>query len=321
MDDLIIKTKRYLEETLDVKAEISSTDTLAKLPYFYTELYRLYYLILNGVSYLLCEGREILTAKQVRIQLSELENRTGKRAIYLNAEITANLRRTLVENRVSFIIPNSQIYLPVLGIAFKEKYRVSSANRNSYSPLAQVIIIRTLVNRDYDPITATAYSAHLPYTVMSISRAFNELIAQNLIKKEDGWRRKPIRWVYQGMDLWERAKPMLFNPLRRTMWIHASYRVPYCIAGVSALAQYSNINEDQHTTYATKLSHSTKEKDLGISCEFDDKMNELQLWIYDPKLITNVECVDQFSLYLSLKDSTDERIQISLDKMMDGIQW
>ena len=40
MDDLTSKTKRYLEDTLDLRAEIRSIDLSAQLPYFYSEHYR-----------------------------------------------------------------------------------------------------------------------------------------------------------------------------------------------------------------------------------------------------------------------------------------
>jgi hypothetical protein len=83
MDDLILNTKRYLEETLDVNVQISPTDLSAQLPYFYTEYYRFYNLEINGVDYLLCESRDVLIAKQVRTQLSELESRIGKQTNYI----------------------------------------------------------------------------------------------------------------------------------------------------------------------------------------------------------------------------------------------
>ena len=43
----------------------------------------------------------------------------------------------------------------------------------------------------------------------------------------------------------------------------------------------------------------------------------LQVWCYDPKILKVAECVDPFSLYLSLQDETDERIEMALEKMME----
>lgn len=322
--DLIHKTKRYLEETLDVSVQISSTDLFAQLPYFYSEYYRIYDLVLNGVSYLLCEARDILLAKQIRIQLSELESLMGKQAIFLNTEINTNLRRSLVENRVSFIIPNNQIYLPKLGIVFNEHYRNTFIAKERLSPAAQVILLRAILNHEYDLVTASEYAKSLKYTVMSISRAFAELQEYGLVSREEHWREKPFMWLFRSRELWEKALPILINPVRRDIWIQSSETLPYCLAGISALSKYSMINEDDFLTYATISSIAKNNFDIlevSHGSRQADKVNQLQIWRYNPKLISNEDIVDRLSLYLSLKDSTDERIQISLDEMMAGIRW
>jgi DNA-binding MarR family transcriptional regulator len=324
MDDLILKTKRYLEDNLDASVQIRPIDLSAQLPYFYTEYYRLYNLVINGVDYLLCEARDILIAKQVRTQLAELESRIGKQTVYLSTEINASLRRSLVEKRVSFIIPKSQIYLPKLGIVFNDRYHSTRYTQDSLSPVAQVILIRTILNREYDSVTASEYAGKLSYAIMSVSRAFTEFVTYGLVSREEHWRRKPITWLYQGRELWEKALPLLFNPAQKSLWINNSERLSYCLAGISALSRYSMINEDDYLTYAT--ISSIAKKDFGIHYmnhrnRPSDNFNQLQIWRYNPKLISNEDVVDRLSLYLSLKDSTDERIQIALDEMMAGIRW
>lgn len=324
MDNLILKTKRYLEEALDVSVQISPVDISARLPYFYTEYYRFYDLDLNGVSYLLCEGRDILVAKQVRTQLSELENRIGKQAIYLSTEINANLRRSLVENRVSFIVPNNQIYLTNLGIVFNERYRSTFKAKDRLSPAAQVILLRAILNHEYDKLTASEYAKKLNYTAVSISRAFSELQEYGIVTREENWKEKPYMWLFKGRELWDKALPFLINPVRRYMWIMDNGRLPYCLAGISALSRYSMINEDDFNTYATISSIAKNNLDIEEISQDSrpaDNVTKMQIWKYNPKLISSEDCVDRLSLYLSMRDSKDERIQISLDEMMAGIRW
>jgi DNA-binding MarR family transcriptional regulator len=324
MNDLTLKTKRYLEETLDVRAEIRSIDLSAQLPYFYSEHYRFYDLDLNGVSYLLCEGRDILVAKQVRTQLTELESRIGRQSIYLNTEINFNLRRSLVENRVSFIVPNNQIYLPKLGIVFNERYRKNFKATDRLSPAAQVILLRAIQNHEYGMVTASEYAKRLKYTVMSISRAFAELQEYGIVSREENWKEKPFMWLFKGRELWDKALPFLINPVRRSMWIMDNGRLPYCLAGITALSRYSMINEDDFNTYATISSIAKNNLDI-VEISQDsrpaDNVTKMQIWKYNPKLISSEDCVDRLSLYLSMRDSKDERIQISLDEMMAGIRW
>ena len=40
--------------------------------------------------------------------------------------------------------------------------------------------------------------------------------------------------------------------------------------------------------------------------------NEIQVWKHNPKMLSTEGVVDKLSLYLSLKDNEDERIQIEL---------
>ncbi len=52
----------------------------------------------------------------------------------------------------------------------------------------------------------------------------------------------------------------------------------------------------------------------------------LEVWKYDPlKLVgempNDIAVVDPLSLYLSLKDSTDERIEMALEKIIKDYIW
>ncbi len=324
MDDMILKTKRYLEDTLDVRAVIRPLDLAAHLPYYYSEYYRFYDLELNGVSYLLCEGRDILVAKQLRTQLSELHSRLGRPAIYLCSWMNSNLRRSLVENRIPFIVPMNQIYLSNLGIVFNERYRNLVKMQDSLSPIAQVILIRAILYKEYKEVTASDYARRSTYTTMSISRAFNELMVYELVDRNEQWKEKRYSWLYRGKDLWDKAQPFLINPVRRSVWIMDKGRLPYCLAGISALSRYSMINKDDSITYAATSNIAMQ--DLGDMAKSQnvrsvDNAIELQIWKYDPKLISSGDCVDPISLFLSLKDIPDDRVQMAIESMLRRHVW
>ena len=48
---------------------------------------------------------------------------------------------------------------------------------------------------------------------------------------------------------------------------------------------------------------------------------EIQVWSYDPNLCAADNTVDRLSLYLSLRDDRDERVEGALDEMMKGLAW
>ena len=49
--------------------------------------------------------------------------------------------------------------------------------------------------------------------------------------------------------------------------------------------------------------------------------NEIQVWKYNPKMLSTEGVVDKLSLYLSLKDNEDERIQIELERLINEMSW
>ena len=48
---------------------------------------------------------------------------------------------------------------------------------------------------------------------------------------------------------------------------------------------------------------------------------EIELWKYAPALFAQDGTVDRLSLYLSLKDSADERVQSALDVLLGEMEW
>jgi hypothetical protein len=48
---------------------------------------------------------------------------------------------------------------------------------------------------------------------------------------------------------------------------------------------------------------------------------EVEVWKYNPALLSESGVVDRLSLYLLLKDYDDERVQIELEHMIHEIKW
>jgi hypothetical protein len=47
----------------------------------------------------------------------------------------------------------------------------------------------------------------------------------------------------------------------------------------------------------------------------------VEVWRYDPKLLGNNNIVDILSLYLSLRDTSDERVHKEINQLMKDKQW
>jgi hypothetical protein len=48
---------------------------------------------------------------------------------------------------------------------------------------------------------------------------------------------------------------------------------------------------------------------------------KVEVWKYSPALLSEDEWADRLSLYLCMKDSEDERIQMECDTLIEEMEW
>ena len=93
---------------------------------------------------------------------------------------------------------------------------------------------------------------------------------------------------------------------------------PILLAGVSALAEHSMLNPEVPTCYGLYY----KTKIAGTNQLIDSsRQNRMQLWKYDPEKFrkwASQNTVDPLSLFLSLKDHPDERIEEALEEYINN---
>src|SRR5660397_140392 len=94
------------------------------------------------------------------------------------------------------------------------------------------------------------------------------------------------------------------------------------VAGDTALAALSMLVPPKEPVYALgsqawkKIANNVEQ----IPVE-DVETCRIQLWCYDPALFARGGRVDCFSLYLSLRDEEDERVEAALEEMMEKTAW
>ena len=153
-----------------------------------------------------------------------------------------------------------------------------------------------------------------------MTRAFKELQGANIgqVIKQG----KESRWYFKEgrQALWQQAKPFLRSPIKNRTWLTQKYQLT--IAGLSALSYCSDLNEPLLPVFSIsrvqwKALIKSGAKEVPSS---EGAIIELEIWHYNPNLFAKNGLVDPFSLYLSLKESKDERIEAALEKMMERIE-
>jgi len=303
------------------------------LPVFIARNYSLNLVNIPGKEYLLLihQHGEKPTPSQAITCMNMVRDNLQVQAVFVFPRLDAYVRNRLIRKKVPFIIPFQHLYLPHVIIDIREQSsKVSMMDRelNSISDPAQVMLIYFLSYRKHmDRLSLRKWSEQLNYSSMSISRAWKELADIDLCEGQKRGRYLVLEFPGSNRELWQRALPFLHSPVRhRKIAIIKDFNnLELLKAGVTALADNTLIAEGARTEYAMKLSDWNTALHNNIAGEVS-AANELgvaiETWSYDPRILapTGIS-VDALSLYLSLQDKSDERIQGALKELLNRFPW
>jgi hypothetical protein len=320
----------YLHETLGIAPKVRGWPGAGKLPYFLQDTFEVRELKLLDRQMLLAIDKrpERQGLANVRGQLDKLRQLAGIPVVYVNGALASYERKRLIEQKVPFLVPGNQLYLPDLGIDLREYFRKPpAAPDNALSPATQAMLIAVLLRKPspakWQPAEVVS---ELGYSAMTLSRAVKELTAADIATLRTEGR---ARWLHKERtvaETWERAKPLLRSPVKRRFWARPvpKWKPPHVrLAGLSALARYSMLSEPQWPIYAVSPAQWKTATNAGIETlpEPLPGAYEWELWHYNPALIPESETVDPLSLALSLQGNTDERVQLALDELKGRFPW
>jgi hypothetical protein len=127
-----------------------------------------------------------------------------------------------------------------------------------------------------------------------------------------------------GRPLWERVSPHLVSPVKKTKWVCWEQPPhPGLLAGMSALSRRTRIADDRLPTYALPLAvfQELLEQGTVVGCPDAERAKaRIETWSYPPDLLSEGPMVDPLSLYLSLRDATDERVLQQLEALIQEVK-
>ena len=322
---------RHLEDVLGIKAqEVKPWARVNELPYFLQDAFEFQQLELLGQPLVLVIARAEAkpSLSEIRTWLDKVKAVAGQPVVYAIEALASYERRRLIEQKIPFIVPGNQLYLPDLGLDLREYFRKRTAPKESpLSPSAQAMLITALLRQPWQSDWQPAKIAvALCYTPMTLSRAVKELTATGLATAYTVGRSRWLQMEQPPERIWELANPALRTPVKRTVWVagHSSIsNLSRRIAGTSALARCSMLAEPNYPVYAIAAADWNAATDAGVQAlpEPEAGAQEWQLWSYSPALVPDGSTVDPLSLMLSLQENADDRIQLALDELKGQLPW
>jgi len=319
--------EHYVHEALGVWAKTTPWSGAHRLPHFLKEKYKFAQAELPGIHALLVidTNLEEQSPAIVRKHMDLLKTKEPLDPIYVRERVTAYNRKRLVEQKVPFIVPGNQMYLPMLAIDFRENFRRIREEIPTLSPSTQVVILYALLRDARQALIPTEMAPLLGYSAMTMTRAFDELETADLAEVIVRGRERCLRFSEDRSELWEKAKPFLRTPVNKQLFIRRTEDIGDAIrAGLTALAHYSMLAAPAYTTYALSRDDWKGLRKLHKVIEVPDQdpdACEIQVWWYPPALFSEKSIVDPLSLYLSLREDHDERTESALDEMMEKFRW
>ena len=159
--------------------------------------------------------------------------------------LTAPFRARLISGGVAFAVPGNQLFVPELATDLREHFRAPKRGRpDKLSPSAQVVLFFHLLKGEREQVwTPTGLTEALQYSIMTMSRALDELANVGLAWIERRGRMKRLSFRAEGQSLIDVAKTLLIRPERRldhVHWVNEPPELP--LAGEHALARLTDLS-------------------------------------------------------------------------------
>ncbi len=318
--------KQHFIEVLSIHMETQLWSEESMLPAFLKEMYVFRTAKILEVPCLFVIDRSVHrnTPASIRKHLIEAGKRWQGEAVYVAAGIDSARRKQLIDQKVPFVVPGNQVYLPMLGIDLREHFRRVRGAVESLSPATQAAFLYVLYEIKGNEFFQQGMAAALGYTSMTMSRAFDELESTGIGKSSVRGRRRVMELTGSPRDRWDKALPMLRSPVVQRVQVPALRNILNApAAGLTALASYTDLAEpDIPVAALTRTEWQSYRNESvvhdGVGGE-DLLMAEVELWSYPP--LVRGPVVDRLSLYLSLRGIADERVEKALSELLDGMKW
>ncbi len=273
---------------------------------------------------MLDSGRVEQAPAVLRKHISLVQTTSKADVIYVRSRLTAYNLKRLVKQKVPFIVPGNQMYLPTLGIDFREHFRRLRAEPVTLSPAAQVLVLHALLRAREELLTPKDVAARLGYSAMSMSRAFDEVETTKIGEVSTSGKERRLRFVGKPQEIWTKAQPFLRSPVRKRVCIQRVAAVQGPHAGLSALAEHTMLAAPARPTHALSREEwqaLRQEHAIVEVPDQDPEALEVEVWTYSPARLADGDLVDPLSLYLSLRDSDDERVSAALEELLEKVRW
>lgn len=314
--------KEYLEKCLRQNINIiENKDLYNNLPLKFKGQYTIYNVFSNQIEWIVVKPNLSVHLNELRRDQKQLQKLTHLNVALYFDRLNTYTKNVLLDEGIPFIIGDKQLYLPFYGVSLAEKDNRKLAPVQTISFLTQKLLLLALYEK-WENMNVTKIAKKLDVSKMSITRCFDEIEYLGLDILSTSKSSRMIHVKDDGKILFEKIKRYLRNPVITKYVFNKDLQLEK-IAGISALAEYSLLEDNAYPTYAI-LKKDLKNIDFENAVVYEDEdigCVALELGYFIDCFKNSV--ADPITVYLSLSENelNDERIEISVREMMEEYVW
>lgn len=319
----------YIENSLGLSATITDIpkNTLKKLPMFLSYSYNYKLIEIEGVSFLLVEEKEknssvIRTARQLNKFVKIFREQLGLSPIFVLFSLSPQMRRNLIANRINFVVPDSQLYLPEMLITLKESNLQQNSFTELLTPSAQLLLLYHLQVERLESFSFKEIAEKLGYSPKTITKIAEVLKAKNICQIT-GTKEKRFVFDEDNKQLWQLSEPQMQSPIIKTYFTSFKGTKLFCKSKDVALAHYTFLNETGKECIAVPKTEFDKLKAINYWEYLDEIEGDIQIeiWKYNPAVLSDNGYIDPLSLYLCYREDKDARVEGEMEKLIEQRKW
>ena len=312
----------YLNKVFGGVAGCESIRLPQSMPLVVIAGYKFYKCRILGADCILAVAAQdaVHTPRRVQKQLSQVESEFKKPVVFATKRLQPHERERYLALRMPTVVPGKFAYLPFAAAMQDASHRDFVLNRDTLSPVAQLLVLAFLEHRLDSPISVRHVAEALGFSAPAIQNAFRELECFGLGERMKRTASRALDFVFavSGRELWNKARSRLVSPVRKTVGLASAPQEGCVVAGVDALAALGRLNGQKPTVFATALNGFGRRGMEVISAA--GAPYRLQLWSYAPQRL-GVDKIDFLSLVLSLADDRDDPVQMEVERLMEEFRW
>lgn len=309
-----ILTKIFIEFEIDIQF----LDIDLALPLAYKKKFDIKEVLIDGATpYIVIKEKRRGTLERFISQAEHVQKVSGLEYILVFSSLSNDERRLLLKARIPFIDYKGNLFLPVLGLILRKNLEI--IHKETFSPSEQLVLTYLLTQAENVMVPSTI-EKKTGLSIPSIYRVLKEFVRRGWLFSEYGG----YHIAKSKEEIVSESKDLLFNPIKKRIYISQEMLMYlendeskwYVWAGTYALSHFSMLSESEQTIAMSHRNFNQLLKKNPITF-YEEKISnlvELQLWYYSPISWEN-DWIDPFSLYLSLRESDDLRVESELSKI------